>query len=265
VAARRLAGLGSARIPRGGPRPGYETRELTLVEHLEELRRALIVSLIAWGLATGLAFAFNQQLIGILERPLHLALLHTHSPFGQRVVVTSPIAGLAIPFEVAGVAGAILALPVIVWQVWNFVRPGLQQAERRLAFPFVFGTLFFFAVGALFAYFVLPIGLAFLATFLGSNAVYLPDLGAYLGFLALVVLVFGVTFEMPVALCLLGAIGVISSQQLRHWRKPAIFIIVLVALVVTPGADPFTPTFLSVALIVLYEGSILFIRHALHR
>ncbi|MHB1526063.1 MAG: twin-arginine translocase subunit TatC [Candidatus Dormibacteria bacterium] len=264
MATRRLAGLGAAR-PRGAPRPGSEARELTLIEHLEELRRALIVSLVAWGLATSLAFVFNQQLIAVLERPLHLALLHTHSPFGQRVVVTSPIAGLAIPFEVAGAAGVILALPVIVWQVWTFIRPGLRQAERRLAFPFVFGTIFFFALGGLFAYFVLPIGLTFLATFLGSNAVYLPDLGAYLTFLALVVLVFGVTFEMPVVLCLLGAIGILSSQQLRRWRKPAVFIIVLVALVVTPGADPFTPTFLSVALIALYEGSIIFIRHGLHR
>ncbi|EQD52741.1 Sec-independent periplasmic protein translocase, partial [mine drainage metagenome] len=130
MATRRLAGLGAAR-PRGAPRPGSEARELTLIEHLEELRRALIVSLVAWGLATSLAFVFNQQLIAVLERPLHLALLHTHSPFGQRVVVTSPIAGLAIPFEVAGAAGVILALPVIVWQVWTFIRPGLRQAERR--------------------------------------------------------------------------------------------------------------------------------------
>ncbi len=93
---------------------------------------------------------------------------------------------------------------------------------------------------------------------------YLPDLGAYLSFLALVVLVFGVTFEMPVVLCLLGAIGILSSRQLRNWRKPAYFVIILVALVVTPGADPFTPTFLSLALIFFYEGSILVIHGPLH-
>jgi sec-independent protein translocase protein TatC len=245
--------------------PVAEERELTLVEHLEELRRALITVLIAWGLTTTLAFTFNHEVIEILERPLHLALLHTKSPFGQVVVVTSPIAGLAIPFEVAAVAGLILALPVVIWQVWSFIAPGLGQTERRLAFPFVFGSLLFFTLGGLFAYFVLPIGLTFLSTFLGSNAVYLPDLGAYLQFLALVVLVFGVTFEMPVVLCLLGAVGIVSSEKLRRWRRVSIFVIVLVALVVTPGADPFTPTFLSVALILFYEGSILFIRHGLHR
>ncbi len=262
MAARRL-GWSAVRRPLSPP--ALEDRELTLVEHLEELRRAIIICLIAWAATTVVAFIFNQRLIAILERPLHLALAHTHSPFGQRVVVTSPIQGLAIPFEVAAVAGAILALPVVVWQSWRFIAPGLRATERRLAFPFVFGTLFFFALGGLFAYFVIPIGLAFLATFLGSNAVYLPDLGAYLSFLALVVLVFGVTFEMPVALCLLGAAGIVSSQQLRRWRKVAVFVIVFVALVVTPGADPFTPTFLSIALIVFYEGSILFIRHVLHR
>lgn len=266
MATRRLPWTGRARTPTAGrPTPAAEDRELTLVEHLEELRRALIIVLIAWGLTTALAFIFNHEVIAILERPLHLALLHTKSPFNQDVVVTSPIAGLSIPFEVSGVAGLILALPVVVWQVWSFIAPGLRRTERRLAFPFVAGTLFFFALGGLFAYFVLPIGLTFLATFLGSNAIYLPDLGAYLSFLALVVLIFGVTFEMPVVLCLLGAIGIISSQQLRRWRKVSIFVIVLAALVVTPGADPFTPTFLSVALIIFYEGSILFIRHVLHR
>ena len=264
MAARRI-GWSAAHRPGSEAPPPVEDRELTLVEHLEELRRAIIVCLIAWAATTIVAFIFNQRLISILERPLHLALEHTHSPFGQKVVVTSPIQGLAIPFEVAAVAGAILALPIVVWQIWRFIAPGLRAKERQLAFPFVFGTLFFFAMGGLFAYFVIPIGLAFLATFLGGNAVYLPDLGAYLSFLALVVLVFGVTFEMPVALCLLGAAGIVSSQQLRRWRKVAVFVIVFVALVVTPGADPFTPTFLSIALIVFYEGSILFIRHVLHR
>lgn len=225
----------------------------------------VIVSLVAWALGTGLAFAFNQQLIAVLERPLHLALRNTHSPFGQNVVVTSPIQGLSIPFEVAGVAGVVLALPIITWQLWGFVAPALRGRERRLAFPFVFGTIFFFALGAVFAYFVLPIGLSFLATFLGHDAVYLPDLGSYLGFLALVILIFGVTFELPVVLSVLAAIGLVSSRRLRKWRRVAYFVIILVALLVTPGADPFTPSFLSAALILLYEGSIQFIGRALQR
>jgi sec-independent protein translocase protein TatC len=221
--------------------------------------------MIAWAVATGAAFVFNHQMIQILERPLHLALGHTHSPFGQNVVVTSPIEGLSIPFKVAAAAGIVISLPITVWQIWTFVKPGLRRTERNLAFPFIFGTLFFFALGGLFAYFILPIGLTFLATFLGSNAVYLPDLNSYLTFLALVVLVFGVTFEMPVALCTLAAVGILSSAKLRRWRKGAYFIIIGVALIVTPGADPFTPTFLSVALLLLYESSILVIARGLNR
>ena len=131
----------------GAEPPTPEDREVTLVEHLEELRRSIIVCLIAWGSTTAVAFVFNQRLIAILEGPLRLALRHTHSPFGQDVVVTTPLQGLAIPFEVAAVAGVILALPVIVWQTWHFIAPGLRSTERQLAFPFVGGTLFFFALG----------------------------------------------------------------------------------------------------------------------
>ncbi len=254
-----------AGIDQTGRPQAADERQLTLVEHLEELRRVILISMVAWLVATGVAFVFNHQMIWILERPLHLALKHTHSPFGQSVVVTSPIEGLSIPFKVAAAAGVVLSLPVTVWEIWSFVRPGLRQTERNLAFPFIFGTLFFFALGGVFAYFILPVGLTFLATFLGSNAVYLPDLNSYLTFLALVVLVFGVTFEMPVVLCTLGAVGILSSAKLRKWRKAAYFVIVGVALVVTPGADPFTPTFLSIALILLYEFSVLVIARGLHR
>ena len=264
MAAEQVAGRGRSAKAHQEP-PALEERQLTLVEHLEELRRVVLVSLIAWVVASAAAFVFNHQLIWVLERPLHLALSHTHSPFGQHVVVTSPIEGLSIPFKVAAAAGVVLSLPITVWQIWTFVSPGLRRSERSLAFPFIFGTLFFFALGGLFAYFILPVGLTFLATFLGGNAVYLPDLNAYLTFLALVVLIFGVTFEMPVVLCTLGAVGILSSAKLRRWRKAAYFVIVGVALVVTPGADPFTPTFLSVALILLYEGSILAVAHGLRR
>ena len=133
MATGRVAGGNTAVVP---PvlSPASDDREMSLVEHLEELRRVVIVSLIAWVVATAVAFAFNHQLVWILERPLHLALARTHSPFGQRIVITSPIEGLSIPLKVAAFGGTILALPVVVWQVWTFVRPGLKRSERNLAF-----------------------------------------------------------------------------------------------------------------------------------
>ncbi|HUY60505.1 MAG TPA: twin-arginine translocase subunit TatC [Candidatus Dormibacteraeota bacterium] len=245
--------------------PGEDDRQLTLVEHLTELRRVLIVCLIAWGLATALAFVFNHAIIRILEHPLLVALGHTRSPFGTHVIYTGPIEGLSIPFKVASLAGIVLALPVILWQLWTFVAPALHRRERRLVGPFIGSSVVLFVVGAGFAYFVMPIGLTFLATFLGGDAVYLPDLNSYLTFFGLLIVIFGVTFELPVVLCLLGAVGILSSLQLRRWRRAAIFIIIAVALIITPGADPFTPTLLSVPLILLYEGSILIIRLVFHR
>ncbi|MDA8331421.1 MAG: twin-arginine translocase subunit TatC [Candidatus Dormibacteraeota bacterium] len=249
----------------GGPAQ-EESPALTLVEHLEDLRRVVIICLIAWVAATSLAFAFNHELIQILERPLLLALRHRgSSPFGNSIIVTSPLEGLSIPFKVAAAAGIVISLPIVAWQAWTFVAPGLLRQERRLFAPFIAATLFCFAMGATFAYFIMPVGLSFLSTFLGSDAVYLPDLGSYLSFFALVIVVFGVAFEMPVVLCLLAAVRIIDSQKLRRWRKISYFVIVGVSLVITPGADPFTPTFLSVALVVLYEASVLVIRHGLRR
>ncbi|MGH7609102.1 MAG: twin-arginine translocase subunit TatC [Candidatus Dormibacteria bacterium] len=251
---------------RGAPELEDDARVMTVVEHLEDLRRVLLICLIAWAGATALAFAFNHELIHELERPLQLALSHrAYSPFGNRLIVTSPIEGLTIPMKVAAAAGIVISFPVVAWQAWRFVAPGLQRRERRLVGPFLFCSLLCFAMGSAFAYFIMPVGLSFLSTFLGSNAVYLPDLGAYLTFFVLIIAIFGVAFEMPVVLCLLGAIGVLSSQQLRNFRLKAYFVIVGVSLVITPGADPFTPTFLSVALILLYEMSVLIVRDLIHR
>ncbi len=239
---------------------------MTLVEHLEDLRKGVLICLAAWALLTGLAFVFNHELIHLLERPLELALAHRKSdPFGSHVVVTSPIEGLSIPFKVAAAAGIVASFPIIAWQVWAFVAPGLLRRERRLIGPFIAGSLICFALGSSFAYFVMPVGLTFLSTFLGSNAVYLPDLGSYLTFFGLIIVIFGIAFELPVALSLLGAFGLVTSAQLRHWRLRFYFGIVAASLIITPGADPFTPTFLSVALVGLFEVSVLVVRHGLRR
>lgn len=156
-------------------------------------------------------------------------------------------------------------LPCVAWQLWTFVSPGLRPSERRLAGPLIAGTLICFAVGATVAYLIMPVGLGFLAGFLGGDAVYLPDLTSYLSFFTPVIVVFGVAFEMPVVLSLLATLRVVSSQRLRQWRRPAVFVIIAVALVITPGADPFTPALLAAALLVLYEASILIVGHLLQQ
>jgi sec-independent protein translocase protein TatC len=231
-------------------------RRMTVIEHLEELRRVLIVSGIAWIGCTLLAFVFNGAIIGLLERPLISVLAHGHHIVGAPIV-TSPTEGISIPLKVASICGIIGALPVILWQLWGFIAPGLKRSERRFAGPFLASALVLFAIGGTFAYLVMPVGLSFLANFLGGNAEFLPDLNAYLSFFTLLIVIFGVTFELPIAVVLLGLLGIVSSARLRRQRKAIWVGIVFVSLVVTPGADPFTPAALLIPLIALFEASIL--------
>ena len=242
-----------SRLPR---RLGHG-EEATLAEHLDELRARLFIILGSLAVGTIVAFAFHSRLLDWLNRPL---------PPGHRHLLAI---GVAEPFTVTVTvslyAGFVLSLPVILWQVWSFVSPGLRPVERKFVGPFIASAILLFGCGAAFAYFVMPIGLGFLAGFLGGNAVYFPDIDQYLSFFLLLVVIFGVTFEMPVVLVLLGSLRIISSQWLRRRRKAAIVIIIAAAAIVTPGADPFTPTALAVPLILLYEASILVLSRVMHR
>jgi len=141
----------------------------------------------------------------------------------------------------------------------------LRPVERRCAGPFVASALVLFVLGGAFAYFVMPLGLGFMATFLGSNVTFVPDLGSYLTFFAVLVLIFGITFELPIVIVLLGLLGIVSSRWLREHRRVIICVIIGTSLVITPGADPFTPTALAVPLILFFEVSILVLDRVLHR
>jgi sec-independent protein translocase protein TatC len=234
-----------------------EERRMTIVEHLEELRRVLIISSIAWIATTVAAFVFHGAIIDFLLRPLTTVLGKTNNHITSTAVFTSPTEGLTIPIKISMIVGVVGALPVVLWQAWGFLSPGLRPVERKFVGPFIASALLLFAAGAAFAYFVMPIGLNFLATFLGGSAVYLPDINAYLSFLLLLILAFGVTFELPVVIVLLGILGIVSSRLLRRKRKGIWVGIIIGALLVTPGADPYTPTALFVPLIAFFEASIL--------
>ncbi len=234
-----------------------DERRMTIVEHLEELRRVLIISSIAWLIATIAAFVFHGAILDFLLRPLTTVLGKTNNHITSQAIFTSPTEGLTIPIKISMIIGLVGALPVVVWQTWTFVSPGLRPVERKFVGPFIGSALLLFAAGAAFAYFVMPIGLNFLATFLGGSAVYLPDINSYLSFLVILILAFGVTFELPVVIILLGILGIVSSRLLRRKRKGIWVGIIIGALLITPGADPYTPTALFVPLIVFLEASIL--------
>ena len=256
-------------LRRGGARLAPEQadgdeRRMTVVEHLQDLRRVLIVSLSAWAAATVVAAVFNHFLLGVLEYPL-TSLLAKHNHLISKPIITSPTELVTIPIEVAMVGGLVLALPVILWQLWTFVAPGLRRVERRFALPFIASALVLFAGGACLAYFLMPVWLNLLTSIVGNNAIFFPDLNQYLSFLTLLIVAFGVTFELPVVIVLLGLLGVISSGWLRRRRKLAWGAIVIGAELVTPGVDPFTPLFLAIPLVGLFELSILVLAKPLRR
>jgi sec-independent protein translocase protein TatC len=234
-----------------------DERRMTIVEHLEELRRVLIISAIAWVVTTVVAFVFHSAIVEFLLRPLTTVLGKTDNHITSTAIFTSPTEGLTIPIKISMIVGLVGALPIVLWQVWGFVSPGLRPVERKFVGPFIASALLLFAGGAAFAYFVMPIGLNFLATFLGNSAVYLPDINSYLSFLILLIVAFGVTFELPVVIVLLGILGIVSSRMLRRKRKVIWVGIIIGAMLVTPGADPYTPTALFIPLIALFELSIL--------
>ncbi|MBJ7596245.1 MAG: twin-arginine translocase subunit TatC [Candidatus Dormibacteraeota bacterium] len=240
-------------------------RSMSVVEHLEELRRVLLISALAWVAATVAAVVFHGHILDFLLRPLTTVLGRTNNHITSTAIFTSPTEGLTIPLKISAVAGLVGALPVILWQVWTFVAPGLRPVEKKFVGPFVASALLLFVGGAAFAYFVMPIGLNFLATFLGNSAVYLPDINSYLSFLLLLIVAFGVTFELPVVVLLLGVLGIVSSKLLRRKRKAIWVAIIAAALLVTPGADPYTPTALFVPLIIFFEASVLILDKALKR
>ena len=241
-----------------------DERRMTIIEHLEELRRALMISGIAWIVATIAAFIFHGAIFEFLLHPLTTVLGKTNH-LTSTAIFTSPTEGLTIPIKISGIVGLVGALPVILWQTWSFVSPGLRPVERKFVGPFIASAFLLFTAGAAFAYFVMPIGLNFLATFLGNSAIYLPDINAYLSFLMLLIIAFGVTFELPVVIILLGMLGIVSSRSLRRRRKVIWVGIIMAALVVTPGADPYTPTALFIPLIIFFEASILILDKALKR
>ena len=111
----------------------------------------------------------------------------------------------------------------------------------------------------------MPIGLSFLTNFLNGHAVYFPDINSYIGFFLIIVFIFGITFEMPIVIVLLGLLGFVSSRKLKGWRKIAYIAIIIVSLVITPGADPFTPTLLAIPLLLLYEASIIVLQRIFRR
>ena len=228
-----------------------DEKKLPLTAHLQELRKRLIFSFVAIGVGFFVCYYFKEYLFNILAAPLLKVM-----PIGGSLIFTSVAEAFFTYMKVTFIAAVILVSPLVLYQIWAFVAPGLYQKEKRYVVPFVLGGSLFFAVGVLFAYFVtIPIGFKFLLGYATDFIKPLPSMKEYLSFSIKFLLAFGLCFEFPVVLVLLARIGVVDAKMLARQRKYAILLIFIFAAIITPP-DFISQVLMALPLWGLYELSI---------
>lgn len=236
----------------GAPRPvapGAQ-REMTILEHLHDLRRVLIIVSLAWAPATVLGFVFWPSVLQFL----------VHQGGVTSAYYPTPTGAFAIALKLSVYLGFIIASPVILQQGWWFVSPALHSHEKRLALPLLIASIFFFAVGVAFAVIMLPLFIRVLGGFAPSTIHYLPIVDDYISFVLVLIIGFGVLFELPVVLYTLGRLRIISSSWLYKHRLYWMVGLGLLAAIGTPGADPITPLLLFIPLYGFWEGTALLLK-----
>ena len=225
---------------------------MSLIEHLEELRRRLIVVVVSVLVAAIVGFLVSRPVLDLLRAPLPDEF--------QTLYFTGPADAFGAQIKIAGFLGIAFAMPVILFQVWRFVTPGLTPRERRFIWPVMVAALVLFALGVLIGYVVIPYALNFLLGFAGNGIEPNLTVEAYIGFVTTMMLAFGLVLEFPIVLIGLARVGILSHRRLASQRRWAILAIVLFAIILTPGGDPISPLILSSVMFLLFEGSLLVIR-----
>lgn len=224
----------------------------SFLSHLIELRDRLLRAIIALGVAFLCLFPFSKNLYAYLAKPM-LAQL----PAGVAMIATEVTSPFFIPVKVTLLAAVVLALPVILYQVWAFVAPGLYAHEKKLVAPLVVASTVLFVLGMAFAYFlVFPVVFGVMKTFTPEGVSWMPDIAAYFGFVINMFLAFGITFEVPVAVILSVKAGLITVAKLREIRPYVVVGAFIIAAVVTPP-DVLSQLLLAVPLCLLYEAGII--------
>ena len=224
-------------------------RELTLVEHLNELRKRIIIALISLGIGTILSLPFAAYLLRILRSPAAGLI--------EKLAFFSPQEGFLIYMRVSFLCGFLIAFPVVAYQLWAFVSPAIEERFKRYIIHFVLFSTITFLAGALFAYLVLlPKALKFLLSFGMDDLEPVISASRYISFVTTIILGCGLIFQMPVLSYLLTKLGLVNARILRKKFKYAIVIIFVIAAVITPTTDIFNMSLLAVPMLFLYEISI---------
>lgn len=226
---------------------------MTVVEHLTEFRSRTIKSLLAIGLGAVVCFSLFPQILDVLIQPY----CDIRPPDACQLIQTDPLEGFSVRLTLAGYGGIALAMPVVLYQVWRFITPGLHPHERRYALPFVLSGVVLFVLGAILAFYTVPRALEFLIGLGGESFEPFFSPSNYLGFLVKMMVAFGIGFEFPILLIFLQLAGILSHRQLARWRRYSVVGIVTLVAVLTPSGDPISLAVLSVPMYLFYEASIL--------
>lgn len=229
-----------------------QDNERPLIAHLLELRSRLLRGAVGLAVVLACLLPFANTLYGYLALPL-LAKL----PKGGQLIATQVASPFFAPMKLAFFAALVVAMPWLLYQAWAFVAPGLYRREKRLALPLLSSALLLFYAGCAFAYFlVLPMVFGFMAKVTPDGVAMMTDISAYLDFVLVMFLAFGLSFELPVALVILSLLGWVTPAQLREGRGYAVVGIFIVAAVLTPP-DVVSQLMLAIPMCLLYEAGIL--------
>lgn len=221
--------------------------EMPLTSHLEELRKRIVISLIAIGAGFIISYNFTDKVLYLMRKPIK----------GGNLVFLHPTEALWTHLKLALVMGLFMAFPVVAHQLWKFVEPGLLRKEKEFTLPFILFSSLLFAVGGAFAFFVvLPFAIRFLVSYRTEYLTPMISVGNYVDFYLKFLLAFGLVFEMPLVITLLAKMGLVTHEFLARNRKYAILINFIIAAMLTPTPDVFNQALMAGPLIILYEVSI---------
>lgn len=249
-------------ILKGAERNGAD---MTLADHLRELRYRLLISVGAVALMMIPAWFLYPWLMDVLNQPYCTALVAQNPDANCDFLVTNLLDPFSLRLKVAGYGGLFLAMPVLLWQLWRFIAPGLYRRERRYAMAFVGSALVLFVLGALVAYVTLSKAVAFLVQIGGPDIDIRSGPNEFVRLSLFMMLAFGVGFLFPIVLVALQMLGVVTPQQLSSWRRQTVLVIVVLAAAITPSGDPFSLAALAVPMYLFYELSILIGRILIRR